>query len=32
MGTLARAETRKLLLQDPDMGMEVRLVRYPAAL
>jgi quercetin dioxygenase-like cupin family protein len=29
---IGRATYRKLLMQDPDTGMEVRLVRYPAGL
>lgn len=29
---LGRSLFRKLLLQDPDTGMEIRLVRYPAGL
>ncbi|MGO8814663.1 MAG: cupin domain-containing protein [Terriglobia bacterium] len=30
MAALGKSNFRKLLLQDPDTGMEVRLVRYPA--
>jgi len=30
MAALGKSNFRKLLLQDPDTGMEIRLVRYPA--
>jgi quercetin dioxygenase-like cupin family protein len=30
MEALGKSNFRKLLLQDPDTGMEIRLVRYPA--
>ena len=30
MAAVGKSNFRKLLLQDPDTGMEIRLVRYPA--